>query len=77
MPLGFGIKLYGFGDAKIYLNGQLVWEEEKIRTKRHYDDINLSNKINLLKPGSNRIAIECTNATQNTTFDFSLYRLDK
>jgi hypothetical protein len=76
MPKGFGMKLYGFGDAKIYLNGKLIWQEDKIRTKRHYDDINLSDKIKLLKPGANRIAIECTDATQNTDFDFSLYRLD-
>ncbi|WP_205573227.1 glycoside hydrolase family 2 protein [Flavisolibacter nicotianae] len=77
MPEGLGVKLYGFGDAKIYLNGRLIWEEEKIRTKRHYDDINLSNKISLLKKGNNRLAVECTNATQETHFDFCLYRLDK
>lgn len=77
MPAGLGIKLYGFGDAKIYLNGKLIWEEDKIRTKRHYDDINISNQINLLKEGNNRIAVECTNATQDTNFDFALYRLDK
>lgn len=76
MPRGLGMKLFGFGDAKVYLNGKLIWQEDKIRTKRHYDDINLSDKIKLLKPGTNRIAIECTNATQNTKFDFSLYRLD-
>jgi len=76
MPDGLGIKLFGFGDAKIYINGTLVWEEDKIRTKRHYDDINLTNKINLFKAGNNRILIECTNATQDTNFDFSLYRLD-
>lgn len=77
MPEGLGVKLFGFGDAKIYLNGQLVWEEDKIRTRRHYDEINLSDKIRLLKKGTNRIAVECTNATQDTKFDFSLYRLDK
>lgn len=77
MPAGFGMTLYGFGDAKIYLNGKLIWQEDKIRTKRHYDDINISDKIKYLKPGTNRISVECTNATQNTNFDFSLYRLDK
>lgn len=76
MPDGFGIKLYGYGDAKIYLNGKLIWEEDKIVSKRNYDDINVSNKIRLLKEGNNRIAVECTNATQNATFDFCLYRLD-
>jgi hypothetical protein len=76
MPEGFGVRLYGFGDAKIYLNGKLIWEEDKIRTKRHYDEINVSDKIPLLKNGKNRIAIECTDATQDTNFDFALYRLD-
>ncbi len=76
MPKGFGVRLFGFGDAKIYLNGKLIWEEDKIRTKRHYDEINISDKISLLKEGNNRIAVECTNATQDTNFDFSLYRLD-
>jgi hypothetical protein len=76
MPLGLGLKLLGFGDAKVYLNGKLVWQEDKIRTKRHYDDINLSNNIKYLMPGKNRIAIECTNATQDMMFDFALYRLD-
>jgi hypothetical protein len=76
MPTGFGVRLFGFGDAKIYLNGKLIWEEDKIRTKRHYDEINISDKISLLKEGNNRIAVECTNATQDTNFDFSLYRLD-
>lgn len=76
MPSGLGMKLYGFGDAKVYLNGRLIWQEDKIRTKRHYDDVNLSDNIKWLKPGNNRISIECTNATQNTDFDFSLYRLD-
>jgi hypothetical protein len=76
MPEGLGLKLFGFGDAKIYINGELVWQEDKIRTKRHYDDINLTNKISLLKPGKNIIQVECTNATQDTRFDFMLYRLD-
>lgn len=77
MPEGLALKLYGFGDAKIYLNGELIWQEDKIRTKRHYDDVNITNKINLLKKGKNRIAVECTHVTQATQFDFCLYRLDK
>jgi hypothetical protein len=77
MPEGFGAKLLGFGDAKIYLNGELIWEEDKIRTKRHYDDINLTNKIHFLKPGINRLAVECRNATQDMDFDFGMYRLDE
>lgn len=76
MPSGLGLKFLGFGDAKVYLNGKLIWKEEKTRTRRHYDDINLSDNIKYLINGSNRIAIECTNATQDMNFDFALYRLD-
>ncbi len=76
-PEGLGLKLLGFGDAKIYLNGELIWEEDKIRTKRHYDDINITEKIHLLKEGANRLAVECRDATQDMDFDFGLYRLDK
>lgn len=76
MPKGFGMKLYGFGDAKVYLNGRLIWQEDKIRTKRHYDDLNLTEYIRYLKPGANRLSFECTNATQDTDFDFSLYCLE-
>jgi hypothetical protein len=76
MPSGLGIKLFGIGDAKVYLNGKLIWQEDKISTTRHYDDVNLSDKIKYLLPGKNRIAVECTNAPQDMKFDFALYRLD-
>ncbi len=76
MPTGLGMKLTGHGDAKIYLNGKLIWHEDKVRANRHYDDINLSDKIKYLLPGTNRIAVECTNATRDMNFDFALYRLD-
>jgi hypothetical protein len=76
IPIGLGIKLFGVGDVKVYLNGKLIWQEEKIRNTRHYDDINLSDNIKYLLPGNNRIAVECTNATQDMKFDFALYRLD-
>jgi hypothetical protein len=77
MPSGLGIKLIGYGDVKVYLNGKLIWQEDKVRASRHYDDINLSDKIKYLLPGTNRIAVECTNATRDMNFDFALYRLDK
>jgi hypothetical protein len=76
MPTGLGMKLIGYGDAKVYLNGKLIWQEDKIRANRHYDDINLSDKIKYVLPGTNRIAVECTNATRDMNFDFALYRLD-
>lgn len=76
IPKGLGIKLYASGDARIYINGNLVWKEDQVRIKRHYDDINLSGGIQYLKTGANRIAVETMNASQDVKFDFSLYRLD-
>lgn len=76
MPTSLGMKLYGSGDAKVYINGNLVWKEDKLRIKRHYDDINLSDGIKYLKQGKNRIAVETTSATEDVKFDFVLYRLD-
>ena len=76
IPKALGIKLYASGDAKIYINGNLLWEEEKVRIKRHYDDINLSQGIKYLHSGNNRIAVVATQATQEVNFDFALYRLD-
>ncbi len=76
MPKGFGMKLYASGDARVYVNGNLVWEEDQVRIKRHYDDINLSEGIKYLTRGKNRIAVETINATQDVNFDFNLYRLD-
>lgn len=76
IPKGLGIKLYASGDARIYINGNMVWKEDQVRIKRHYDDINLSDGIKFLKTGTNRIAVETINASQDVNFDFSLYRLD-
>ncbi len=74
IPDGLGLKLYASGDVKIYINGTLAWTEDQVRIKRHYDDINLSHYIHLLKKGNNRIAVEATGATNDVAFDFSLYQ---
>ena len=34
-PDSFGVRLFGFGDAKIYLNGNLIWEKVNTRTHTH------------------------------------------
>ena len=74
MPDGLGLKLYASGNVKIYINGTLVWSEDQVRIKRHYDDINLSSYLHLLKPWNNRIAVEARGATQDVDFDFALYQ---
>ena len=72
IPNNLALKFYGNGDVIIYINGEKVLEKY-LRTKRHYDDINLSNHINKLKKGLNKIAIEINNPTENGQFDYGLY----
>lgn len=57
VPENLQIRLYGVGDIKIYLNGKPVIDEF-LRTKRHYDEINLSDYISVLKEGDNTIVME-------------------
>lgn len=77
IPDGLGLKLYASGDVKIYINGALVWSEDQVRIKRHYDDINLSAYTHLLKQRNNRVAVVATGATEDVAFDFSLYQWNK
>lgn len=67
------MKLYAQGALKIYLNGQLVYDK-KILTKRHYDELNLSEFKEYLKVGANRIALELTDAGADSSFDYGLYQ---
>ena len=77
VPEGLGLKLYASGNVTVYINGVLVWSEDEVRIKRHYDDINLSQFTHLLKPGHNRIAVVANKATQKVPFDFSLYQWNR
>ena len=72
MPNNLALKFYGNGDVIIYINGEKVLEKY-LRTKRHYDDINLSNHLKKLKIGLNNIAFEINNSTENGQFDYGLY----
>ncbi|MGV3508146.1 MAG: glycoside hydrolase family 2 protein, partial [Sphingobacteriaceae bacterium] len=69
-----GMKIYAQGDLKIYLNGNIVYDK-KILTKRHYDELNLSDFGKYLKSGKNIIALELKNAA-DSDFDFGLYEFD-
>lgn len=77
VPDGLGLKLYASGNVKIYINGVLVWSEDEVRIKRHYDDINLSDFTHLLRKWNNRIAVVAQSATLDVPFDFSLYQWNK
>lgn len=67
------LKLFGQGDLKIFLNGTEIYKN-RIMTKRHYDELSISDYMQLLKKGKNVIGFELTNAEANTQFDFGLYK---
>jgi hypothetical protein len=67
------LKLFGQGDLKIFLNGTEIYNN-RIMTKRHYDELNISNCQHLLKEGKNVIGFELKNSEANTQFDFGLYK---
>ena len=70
------LKIYAQADLKIYLNGNLVYDN-KILTKRHYDEVNLRDFRQFLKKGENVIGFELTNAVADSDFDFGLYEFNK
>ncbi|WP_460765323.1 glycoside hydrolase family 2 protein [Niabella terrae] len=74
IPDALGMKLYASGDFSVYINGVKIWSEDRVRIKRHYDDINLSMGLRLLHTGKNRIAVIASNAERKVNFDFSLYQ---
>ena len=66
------LRLYGIGDAKIYINGKMV-VDKFMRTKRHYDEVNLSAVGAKFNNGNNTIVLEVTNVKNNMDMDFGLY----
>ena len=68
------MKLYAQGDLTIYLNGQIIYKNEKILTKRHYDELNILEHSKYLKDGKNVIGLELKNAEADSDFDFGLYQ---
>ncbi len=73
IPDNLALKFYGNGDVTIYINGKMVLEKY-LRTKRHYDDINLTHHLNKLKVGTNIIALKIESPTEKGEFDYGLYK---
>ena len=71
MPEGIYLHIWSFGDVKVYLNGILVIDK-KIISRRHYEDVNLSEFIPLLKKGENTLAVESGSYELNAEFDYGL-----
>ena len=72
LPEGIYLHILAYGDVKVYLNGSLV-VDKKIIGKRHYEDINISEFVSLLRQGENTLAIECGPFEQNAVFDYGLF----
>lgn len=72
MPEGIYFHIQSFGDVKVYLNGTLVINK-KINSKRHYEDVNISEFIPFLKKGENILAVECGPYDQDSEFDYGLF----
>lgn len=72
MPEGIYLHVHSFGDLKVYLNGTLVIDK-KIIGRRHYEDVNISEFLLLLKRGENILAVECGPYEQDSEFDWGLF----
>ena len=66
------LRILAHADVKIYLNGKLV-VNKFINTKRHYDEINLSDFSGYLNPGENQLMVEVKDVKTDSQFDFGLY----
>ncbi|MEJ7691484.1 sugar-binding domain-containing protein [Daejeonella sp.] len=72
IPQNIQLRLLTHADVKVYLNGQLV-VNKFINTKRHYDEINLSEFLGYLKKTDNKLLVEINDIKSNSAFDFGLY----
>lgn len=72
VPEHFQLRIYGIGDVRVFLNGELV-VDKFLRTKRHYDEINLSEFTSHLKKGTNKILVEIKKVGRPSDLDFGLY----
>jgi hypothetical protein len=63
--------------AQVYLNGELLWEhEDKGGRKRHYTDIDISEKKHLMRKGKNVLSVVLTQANEKASFDIGVYTTD-
>ncbi|MGV3540808.1 MAG: glycoside hydrolase family 2 protein [Rufibacter sp.] len=72
VPDNLQFRILAHGDVKVYLNGKLV-VDKFINTKRHYDEINLSEFDHYLKKGENHLVVEVKKVGGPGPFDFGLY----
>lgn len=73
---GMGMTVYALQDVDVYLNGELLLRLTEHRGKRHYDDVNLSEKSGLLRKGKNVIAVTGAKPKVPRAIDVGLYGFD-
>lgn len=72
VPDNMQMRILAHGDIKVYLNDKLV-TDKFIQTKRHYDEVNLSEFSGYLREGENRLVVELNKVASDSLFDFGLY----
>jgi hypothetical protein len=72
IPDNLQLRILAHGNAKVYLNGKLILDKF-IQTKRHYDDVNISEYCGYLRAGENQLVVELSKVADNSQFDFGLY----
>lgn len=66
------LRILANADVKVYLNGKLVLNKF-INTKRHYDEVNLSDLSGYVKKGENQVLVEIRDVKADSEFDVGLY----
>lgn len=66
------IRLLAHADVRVFLNGKQV-VSKFINTKRHYDEINISEYRDYLKKGRNTLTMEISDAKERMSADIGLY----
>ncbi len=66
------VKMYAWGSLKIFLNDKVILDRI-VRTKRHFDDLNISEFRNYFKVGINKIRFELRDYDEKAFLDFGLY----
>ena len=72
IPDNLQLRILAHGDTKVYLNGKLILNKF-IQTKRHYDDVNISEYCGYLRQGENQLVVELSNVASESQLDFGLY----
>ena len=69
------IVYYNVGIGEVFINGVKV-AQVKDRSRRHYQNIDISEHAAVLKKGTNIVAVHCTAGKRGHAFDMGLYSLD-